>query len=154
MAASDVTALAAALQAPFGARLQLQYRIRYGRRTRATGTDAPHGNRRLDVTDHLLALRLRQHLTLPVRAIAVLPGVDPVTISHATTLATGLLAAARITLPHAPPPENLSRTPAGLLGYAAAAGIPLTIPGNGQQMPEQFKPRRSRTTRDTPEPAN
>lgn len=51
--------------------MQLQYRTRYGRRTRAA-CSAPHGNRRLDVTDHLLALRLRQHLTLPVAAIGAL----------------------------------------------------------------------------------
>ena len=70
------------------------------------------------------------------------------------TLAGELLTAAKITLPAAPPPENLPRTPAELLGYAAAAGIPLTIPENGQQMPERFKPRRSRTTRNTPETAN
>jgi hypothetical protein len=148
--AEGLTTLAAALQAQFEARLQLQYRTRHGARTRASASHAPHGNRRLDITDHLLALRLRQHLTLPTRAIAVLLGVDPATISHATTLTTELLAAARITLPHAPPPENLPRTPAGLLGYAATAGIPLTIPENGQPMPEQFKPRTSRTTTTRP----
>jgi hypothetical protein len=154
MPAEDLTALAAALEPQFGARLQLQYRTRHGRRTRAVRSSALHGGRRLDVTDHLLALLLRRHLTLPARAIGVLLGVGPATISHATTLAGELLAAARITLPDAPPPENLPRTPAGLLGYAAAAGIPLTIPENSQQMPDRFKPRRSRTTRDTPETAN
>jgi hypothetical protein len=147
--ARDLTALAADLQAQFEARLQLQYRTRYGRRTRAARS-APQRNRRLDVADHLLALRLRQHLTLPVAAIAVLLGVDPATISHATTVAGELLAAARITLPGAPPPENLPRTPAELLCHAATAGIPLTIPENGQQMPEQFKPRRSRTSTTRP----
>ena len=150
----DVTALAAALQAQFQARLQLQYRTRRGRRVKAVRSSVPHGSRRLDITDHLLALRLRQHLNLPVSAISALLGVDPGTVSHAMTLAGELLTAAKITLPAAPPPENLPRTPAELLGYAAAAGIPLTIPENGQQMPERFKPRRSRTTRNTPETAN
>jgi hypothetical protein len=154
MAAADVKALAAALEAQFEARLQLRYRTRHGRRTTAVRGSVPHGNRRLDVTGHLLALRLRQHLTLPVRAIGALPGVGPGTVSHAMTLAGELLAAARITLPDAPPPENLPRTPAELLGYAAAAGIPLTIPENGQAMPEHFKPRRSRSIRDTPETTN
>jgi hypothetical protein len=148
MATTDLQALAAALQAQFEARLQLQYRTRYGARTRAARS-GPQRNRRLDVADHLLALRLRQHLMLPVRAIAVLLGVDSGTVSHAMTLAGELLAAARITLPDAPP-DNLPRTPAGLLSYATAAGIPLTIPENGLQMPEQFKPRRSRTTATRP----
>jgi hypothetical protein len=142
LATADLQALAADLQPQFQARLQLQYRTRHGHRTRAAST-APHGNRRLDITDHLLALRLRQHLTLPVAAIAVLLGVDPATISHATTMAAQLLAGARITLPDTPPPGNLPRTPADLLSYAAAAGIPLSIPENGQPMPERFKPRRS-----------
>src|SRR5689334_14771860 len=70
--APEMTALAAALQAPFEAGLQLQYRIRRGRRTRTIRSGAPHGNRRLDFTDHLLALRLRDHLDLPVKAIGAL----------------------------------------------------------------------------------
>jgi hypothetical protein len=150
MAAEDVKALAAALEAAFEARLQLRYRTRHGTRARAVRSSAPHGNRRLDVTDHLLAFALRDHLDLPVKAIAALLGVDPGTISHATTLAGELLAAARITMPDAPPPENLPRTPAELLSYAAAAGVPLVIPENGQQMPGQFKPRKSRTTATRP----
>ena len=154
MAARDMTALAAALEAQFEARLQLRYRTRRGRRVNAVRSSAPHGSRRLDVTDHLLALCLRDHLNLPVSAIGALLGVGPGTVSHAMTLAGELLATARITLPDAPPPENLPRTPAEQLGYAAAAGIPLTIPENRQQMPEHFKPRRSRTTRDTPETAS
>ncbi len=103
---------------------------------------APSRNRRLDVTDHILAARLRSHLNLPTQAIGVLLGVDPATISHATTLTAELLAAARIPLPAtAPPPAVIPRTPAELLQYAAAAGSTLTIPENGQTMPEHFKPR-------------
>ena len=101
-----MTALAAALEASFEARLQLQYRTRHGRRTRAARSGAPHGNRRLDVTDHLLALRLRDHLDLPVKAVGALLGIDPGTVSHATALAGELLSAARITLPDAPRREN------------------------------------------------
>lgn len=136
----DVTALAAALHAQFEARLQLRYRTRHGRRARAAAS-APHGGRRLDVTDHLLALRLRRHLTLPVAAIAALLGVSPSTVSHATTLAGELLTAAKITLPDTPPPQNLPRTPAELLRYATTAGIALTLPENGQTMPDHFRTR-------------
>ena len=152
--ARDMTALAAALEAPFEARLQLQYRTRHGRRTRAARSGDPHGNRRLDVTGHLLALRLRDHLDLPVKAAGALPGIDPGTVSHATALAGELLAAARITLPDAPLPGKLPRTPDELLAYAAAAGIPLTLPENGQAMPDHFRTRRNRATPDTPETAD
>jgi hypothetical protein len=151
--ARDMTALAAALEAPFEARLQLKYRTRRGRRTNAVRSRGPHGSRRLDVTDHLLALRLRDHLDLPVTAIGALLGIDPGTVSHATALAGQLLAAARVTLPDAPP-GKLPRTPGELLAYTAAAGIPLTLPENGQAMPAHFRTRRNRTTRATPETAN
>jgi hypothetical protein len=152
--AREMTALAAALQAPLEASLQLQYRIRHGRRTRAARSGAPHGNRRLDITDHLLALRLRDHLDLPVKAIGALLGVRPGTVSHATALAGQLLGAARITLPDAPPPGTLPRTPQELLTYAAAAGIALTLPENSQAMPDHFRTRRKHHTCDTPETAN
>jgi hypothetical protein len=152
--ARDMTALAAALEAPFEARLQLQYRTRHGRRTRAARSGDPHGNRRLDVTGHLLALRLRDHLDLPVKAAGALPGTGPGTVSHATALAGELLAAARITLPDAPLPGKLPRTPDELLACAAAAGIPLTLPENGQAMPDHFRTRRNRVTPDTPETAD
>jgi hypothetical protein len=154
MAARDVKALAAALQAPFEARLQLRYRTRHGARTSAVRSSTPHGSRRLDVTDHLLALRLRDHLDLPVRAAGALLGVDHTTVSRAAALAGELLSAARITLPDTPPPGKLPRTPGELLAYAAAAGLPLTLPENGHPMPDNFITRRNRTTRDTPKTAN
>ncbi len=140
----DVTALAAALEVAFAARREQQYYThRGGRRVNAVRNGgAPSRNRRLDVTDHILAARLRSHLNLPNRAIGVLLGVDPATISHATILTAELLAAARIPLPATtPPPAVIPRTPAGLLHYASAAGSTLTIPENGQTMPEHFKPR-------------
>ena len=103
---------------------------------------APSRNRRLDVTDHILAARLRSHLNLPTRAIGVLLGVDPATISHATSLTAALLAGARIPLPAiTPPPAVIPRTPAGLLNTPQRPAVTLTIPENGQTMPEHFKPR-------------
>jgi len=152
--AEDLTALAAGLQAQFEARLQLQYRTRHGARARTARSGTPHGNRRLDVTGYLLALRLRDHLDLPVKAVGALLGADASTVSHATALAGELLSAARITLPDAPPQANLPRTPDELLAYATAAGIPLALPENAQAMPGHFRTRRTRTTRDTPETAN
>jgi hypothetical protein len=44
-------------------------------------------------------------------------------------------------VPAAPPPGTRPRTPAGLLDYAAAAGITLTIPENSHAMPEHFRTR-------------
>jgi DDE family transposase len=140
--AADLTALAQALNIAFEARLQQRnYTHRGGPRHRAVRTSRPHGNRRLDITDHLLALRLREHLGLPLRVIGVLLGIDPSTAGHATTLAAGLLTAARITPQASPPPENLPTTPAALLAHAARAGIPLTIPQNRHTIPDHFRTR-------------
>jgi len=155
MPAADLTAAAEDLRAPFEARLQLNYRIRSGPRATAPRSSTPSGNRRLDVTDHLLALRLRRHLNLPAAAIGALLGVSGAAVSHALTLAAGLLTAARITLPDPPPPENLPRTPAELTAYAAAAGSSLTIPENGHKMPDRFFARKSKSSATRPkQPTN
>jgi hypothetical protein len=153
--AATLTALATTLQAPFEARLQLQYRARHGHRTSAALKDAPHASRRLDITDHLLALRLRAHLGLPVAAVGALLGVSGGAISHATTLATQLLADTRTTLHPSPPPDPQPRSPADLLAHATTAGIPLTLPENGHPMPGHFRKRgHHRTPRDTPKTTN
>ena len=137
-------ALAAALDVPFGARReQRNYAQRGHRRVNAVKNgDGSNGRRRLDLTDHVIAWRLREHLHLPLQAIGVLLGVDASTVSHATALTASLLATAGIPLPPAaPPPGTRPRTPAGLLDYAAAAGITLTIPENSHAMPEHFRTR-------------
>ena len=137
-------ALAEALDVPSGARReQRNYAKRGGRRVNAVKNgDGSNGRRRLDLTDHLLAFRLREHLHLPVKAIGVLLGIAPGTVSHATALTAALLAGPGIPQPPAaPPPDPLPRTPGELLDYAAAAGITLTIPGNGQAMPQHFRTR-------------
>jgi hypothetical protein len=153
MPARDLTVAASVLQAQFEARLQMRYRTRHGTRTRA-GSSAPHANRRLDVTDYLLALRLRSHLNLPAKAVGALLGVDHSTVRHAAVLAGELLTAARMTLPDLPPPNKLPRTRDELLAYTAAAGIPLAVPENGYPMPEHFRTHRHPTTRNTPGTAN
>jgi hypothetical protein len=137
-------ALAAALDVPSGARReQRNYAQRGHRRINAVrNQDGSNGRRRIDLTGHVLAFRLREHLNLPVRAIGVLLGISPSTVSHATALTASLLAGSGIPQPAtAPPPDPLPRTPGQLLDYAAAAGITLTIPGNGQTMPGHFRTR-------------
>ena len=137
-------ALAAALEVPFGARReQRNYARRGHRRVNAVRNgDGSNGHRRIDLTDHLIAFRLREHLRLPMQAIGVLLGIDPSTVSHAAALTARLLASSGIPQPAtAPPPGTLPRTPGELLDYAAAAGITLTIPDNGQTMPEHFRTR-------------
>jgi hypothetical protein len=134
----DLHALAAALDVPYGARREQRNYVLRGRlRVNAVRNwDGSSGRRRIDLTDHVL----REHLHLPVKAIGVLPGVDP---SHATALTAALLAASGIPRPAAaPPPDPLPRTPGELLDYAAAAGAALTIPENGQTMPGHFRTRR------------
>jgi hypothetical protein len=152
--AADLDALAAGLEIRFEAALKQRNHVRRGReRVNTARKKTAPASRRLGITEHLLALQLRDYLNLPGAAAGVLLGVDRGTVSHATALARELLAAARITLPTAPPPENPPRTPAELLAYAAAAGIPLTIPENRYTMPDQFRIRGQHATRDTPETA-
>ena len=111
MQPDDLESVAAALEIPFAARREQQnYTHRGGRRINAVRNGgAPSRNRRLDVTDHILAARLRGHLNLPTRAIGVLLGVDPATISHATILTAELLASARV--PRPPPPRRQPSSP-------------------------------------------
>jgi Rhodopirellula transposase DDE domain len=137
-------ALAAALDVPFGARReQRNYAKRGHRRVNALRNgDGSNGRRRIDLTDHVLAWRLREHLRLPVQAIGVLLGIGPSTASHAAALTARLLAGSGIPQPAtAPPPDTLPRTPGELLDYTAAAGITLIIPDNGQTMPAHFRTR-------------
>jgi hypothetical protein len=144
ISASELEALAAALEVPFGARReQRNHAKRGGRRVNAVRNgDGSNGRRRIGLTDHLIALRLREHLHLPAQAIGVLLGVGRSTVSHATALTASLLASSGIPQPiPARPPGPLPRTPGELLDYAAAAGITLTIPDNGQAMPGHFRTR-------------
>jgi hypothetical protein len=140
----DLHALAAALEVPFGAhREQANYSRRgRGRVNAIRNGGGSNGKRRIDPADHVIALRLREHLHLPVKAIGALLGVDGTTAGHATALTARLLASSGILQPAtAPPPGTLPRSPGELLDYAAAAGITLTIPDNGQAMPQHFRTR-------------
>ena len=108
MAAADLAALAAALEVPFAARLEHDNYARRGRRRAnavKNGTGS-NGRRRLDVTGHVLALRLRGHLRLPVDLTGALLGVDRTTVSHATTFTRQLLASSGIPLPPAAEPPR------------------------------------------------
>jgi Rhodopirellula transposase DDE domain len=144
MRPEDIKTLAAALEIPYRARLEHKaYLQRGGRRVTAIRSSGPHGNRRLDVTGHVLAVRLREHLSLPLDAIGALLGVDRTSIGHAITITRTLIAENRIPVPAAaPPPAVIPRTPAALREHAAEAGITLTIPENSQAMPEHFRSRR------------
>jgi hypothetical protein len=121
-------ALAAALDAPFrGRREQLRY-ARTGRPRTRTGR-AGGWNRKLGTGGHLIAARLRAHLNLPVKVTGALLGVDPSTVSHATSRTASVLAGlppGRLP-PAAPPPAIRLRTLDDLRRYAARHGI--TIPG-------------------------
>ena len=151
--AADLTALARDLDVPSGARLcQRNCNLRKGPRASAVRSTAPHGSRKLTITDHLLALALRRHPELPGRLIGALPGVDASSANRAVALARELLTAARLPLPAAPPPDSIPRTPGELLGYATAAGIPLTIPETRHPMPERVGTPRKRPGPTHPKP--
>jgi hypothetical protein len=130
-------ALAAALEAPFRARREQRRYLRQGRpRQRAEGATGGGSNRKLDLTGHVLALRLRQHLNLPGHVTAALLGADKTTISHAASLTRDLLAALPASQhpPAAPPPGIRLRTLAALRGYAASHGI-IIAPDQAQTPP-------------------
>jgi hypothetical protein len=141
---ADLTALAAALQIPFRARREQRRYLRQGAaRQRAPG--AGGSNRKLDLTDHVLAVRLREHLHLPGKVIGTLLGTDKTTISHATILTASLMAA-RPQPPAAQPPGIRLRTLADLHSYAAGHGI--TIPAFTEA---ETPPDDTLTTRATPQ---
>ena len=123
---ADLTALAASLDVPFRARREQHLYSRRGR-SRVNAEGAGGHNRKLDLTDHVLAYRLRQHLHLPAHVIAALLGADRTTISHATSLTARLLDA-RPQPPAATAPATRLRTHDDLRDYAAAAGITLELP--------------------------
>ena len=153
----DLTALAAALQTTHGARReQRNYAFRARkhdsgeRRNAVPNGGRPNASARITVTDYLLALRLRDHLSLPGQAIASLLGIERATVGHSAAHAARYLADTRITPQVQPPPASPPKTPAELLAYAAANGIPLTIPDNRYPMPERFRARKTPIT--TPRP--
>jgi DDE family transposase len=124
-----LAALAAALDLPFQARRELRRYARSGRpRARAAG--AGGRNRKIDLPGHLIATRLRAHLSLPGHVIAALLGADKTTISHATSLTQTLLAALPASQhpPAAPPPGIRLRTLDDLREYAARHGITIPAP--------------------------
>jgi len=118
---AGVAALASALGIPAAARREQHlHNKRKGSRKRAPGA----GNQpRTDLTDHILATLIRRHLNVPVHVIAAVLGVHYSTVSHATILITDLLAAHRIPLPPAGPPDVRIRTLGELREYAARHGI-------------------------------
>jgi hypothetical protein len=144
----DITALAAALEIPYRARLEHKaFLKRGGRRVNAVRNGgAPHGNRRTDVTGHVLITRLRDHLHLPVKVIAALLGIDPTTVSHATTIARDLTATHAIPLPPAAQPlPGRIRTLDDLREYTARHAITITVPPQ-----PALPPQTTLMTPDTP----
>lgn len=134
---------------PYQALLDYKAGIRRGgRRANAVRSTGPHGNRRIDVTDHVLITRLRDHLRLPVKAIAPVFGIHSTTVSSATILTRRLTNEHVIPLPPAAEPPAVSlRTLGDLQEYAAQHGIEISI-----RSPEaDTAPEATLTTPDTPE---
>jgi len=140
-----VTALAAALQTPFGARReQLSYAARarrHGsgeRRNAAPNGGKPGASTRLTLADYLCAALLKRHLRVPSHVTAALLGIDGSTVRRMTKLTAAILADARTALPPpaGPPPERRIRTLAELRDHAAAHGITLSIPDQDDTPPQ------------------
>ena len=145
----DLKALAAALEVPFDAGREQQYHLRRGRRrVNAVRRAGPHGNLRTDVTDHVLILRLRDHLGLGHQASAVLFGIHPSTVANAAGRTRRLIGEHAIPVPiSADPPPGPVRTIDELHEYAAQRGIEIFIPPAERDSP----PQATLTTQDTPQ---
>ena len=78
---ADLSALAAAIEIPF--RADREQRLYSRRRRGRVNAEGAGRAARLDITDHVLATRIRQHLRPPVHVIAALFGADRTTVSHA-----------------------------------------------------------------------
>jgi hypothetical protein len=146
---ADLHTLAAALEVPYGARRQRDNYARRGRpRVNAIrNRTGSNGRTRIDVTGHVLALRLRDHLRLPGHLTGALLGADRTTVSHAITFTRQLLAEHAIPLPPAAEPPGIRlRTLDDLRAYAARHGI--AIPGPPAA---DTAPKATLTTHDTPQ---
>jgi len=138
-----LTALAAALQVPFGARREQRLYQHRGGPRRGSGRAGGH-NRKPGLTDHVLATRMRQHLNLSPKVIGALLGADGTTISHATSRVAPLLAGLP-PQPADPAPGIRLRTLDDLREYAGAAGISLTIPPSPRKHPDHAKREQAST---------
>jgi hypothetical protein len=140
LAPEDATALAAALQVPFDARRAQHNHLRRGRSRVNAVRDGggSNGHRRIDLTDHVLAIRLRDHLGLTGTAIGALLGIDRTTVSNADRLTRQLLTDHGIPLPPAAErPAIRIRTLNDLRKHAARHGIEITIPPSGTDTPPE-----------------
>jgi len=142
-----VDALAAALSIPFGARRAQHNYTRRGRERVNAIRDGggSNGKRRIDLTDHILALAIHDHLRTPYTVIGALLGIDHTTAAHAANLTRQLTASQAIPLP--PPAAVRIRTLDDLHGYAAQHGITINAPPPAADTP----PQATLTTHDTPQ---
>jgi Rhodopirellula transposase DDE domain len=149
IAPGSLQELAAALENPYRSLLDYKAGLRRGgRRVNAARSTGPHGNRRIDVTDHVLITRLRGHLRLPDTVTAALFGVHRTTVSNAAVLTRRLLAEHAIPLPPAAePPATPIRTLDDLREYAAHHGIAIPAPTPAADT----APETTLTTPDTPQ---
>jgi hypothetical protein len=117
---AQLAAWITAADLPWNARQeQKRYRFRRGPRRHAPG--AGGHNRRLDLTDHVLATAIALHLGLPHRLTGALLGIDRTTAGHAVCDMRKILGP-RTAAIH---PAARLRTPSDLHAYATAHGITL-----------------------------
>jgi hypothetical protein len=125
---ASVNALATSLQIPSRAHREQELYARRQRGRVRPGRDTP--NRKLDLTDHLLATLIRRHLHPPVHVIAALLGADRTTVHHAISRTEQILTHTGQPPPASPPPATRPRTLDELREYAASHGIDITAAHN------------------------
>jgi hypothetical protein len=155
MRQADIRALAGALEAPLAADRDQRIAAEREKRLAARGGREPQKkgggkHSRISRLDHVLALRLREHLDLPLTIAGALLGLSPNAVSTITGRTARLLAASGITPPPAAPASAPVRTREALLAHAASAGITLTIPQPAHTGPRFTKPKR----KPAPEPSS
>jgi hypothetical protein len=149
MPPDGIRALAAALDVPFGAHRAHHNHARRGRERVNAIRDGggSNGKRRIDLTDHILALAIHDHLRTPYTVIGALLGVDHTTASHAANLTRHLIDEGAIPLPPAAqPPATRIRTLNELREHAARHGITINAPPPAADTP----PQTTLTTQTTP----
>jgi hypothetical protein len=128
---ADVSALAAALEAPGRARRERDLVNRTGRARLASGGAKPANS----PAAYLAAALMRRHLGLPLQVAGAILGVDPATACRNIRRITALLAAIPQP-PAAPPRETPILTLGDLREYAAGHGIAITTPPTRPTLPQ------------------
>jgi hypothetical protein len=145
----DLGALLEAVAVPCAAAREQRLYLDRGDARRITS--GPAGPARLPFAAAVAAAACHHRAGISYRLLGHILGTSASTVSLAASRITPVLAQHAITPRYQ---RARIRTLSQLQEHAAAAGITLTIPENGQAMPDHVRTRTKQATRDTPETGN